>query len=450
VDAVQICARRLADITVGICVAAAIAMAPQVSVLMGVRDAAAFLDEALASVFRQTFADFELIVVDDGSTDETAAILGRLVDSRVRVVRQETARGLAAALNAGLRLARGRWVARFDADDVCEPERLERQVEAMGSTHPGTTVLGTWVRIIDAHGRPIGEMRPPPDAGTLGGLLFLSNSLVHPTVLVERDRLTAAGGYDERFSCAQDYDLWLRLAAVGCRMDVLPLHLMRYRQHRATVSRRHPARQERGAVRALQRAYAVALGRPVDASLIRLVRQAIRYGAASLSADHNRACAELLDGLVTVLSRDTRYRWVDPAPVADLLRRLREALRGHLHANARLFEQRGRLHEAALVYAELAARDHDWLAVYNHASVLQRLGATAAAVNAFEQVTCAHADRALVGGAWFHLAELSLSRGDVEAARRQVAACCALLPDHARAASLLTDQLSDRAAACTN
>jgi len=187
-------------------------MTPAVSVLMSVHDGAPGVAEAIDSVLGQTAGDLELIVVDDGSTDTTPALLARVRDPRVRVVSQART-GLTRALNRALALARAPLVARLDADDVALPERLERQRAFLERT-PEVGLLGTAAREVDAGGRLVRVVQPPVDDASLRRALIRANPFVHSSVMIRRALLVDAGGYDETLPVAQDYDLWMRLARV--------------------------------------------------------------------------------------------------------------------------------------------------------------------------------------------------------------------------------------------
>ena len=192
---------------------------PRVSVLMAVHDGAPWVKDAVASVLSQTLADLELIVVDDGSADATPALLAGVGDRRLRVERRSRA-GLTRALNAALALARAPLVARLEADDVALPERLARQV-AFLDAHPEVGVLGSAAREVNGDGREVRVVRPPEDDGALRRALIRENPMVHSTVTMRRSLVETVGGYDARFAVAQDYDLWMRLAAVT-RLANLP------------------------------------------------------------------------------------------------------------------------------------------------------------------------------------------------------------------------------------
>ena len=183
--------------------------APLVSVVMSVRNGERHLREAVDSVLDQTLESLELIVVDDGSTDGSAAVLAAIRDPRLLTISQEP-RGLAAALNAGIARARADLIARMDADDVADPKRLEIQQAAM-QERPGLALLGTAATLEDESGRELGVWRPPETQAEIRRLLPRLNPFAHPTVMFRRDVVEALGGYRESMPFAQDYDLWLRL-----------------------------------------------------------------------------------------------------------------------------------------------------------------------------------------------------------------------------------------------
>lgn len=214
---------------------------PKVSVIMPVRDGERWVSEAIRSVRDQTLAAFELVVIDDGSTDATPDILvaAAAADPRI-VVLQQQRDGLVAALNRGLAAARAPLIARLDADDVALPDRLARQVDHMAA-HPGVVLLGGWATIIDEQGRPKGrEMRPSPK--NLRATLMKKSPFIHPTVMFRAEAAHRVGGYHAAFEAGEDYDFWLRLADVG-EIAILPELLIRYREHGGSVTRTRQLRQ---------------------------------------------------------------------------------------------------------------------------------------------------------------------------------------------------------------
>jgi glycosyltransferase involved in cell wall biosynthesis len=203
---------------------------PQVSVIMPAFNAERYLAVAIDSMLGQTFEDFEIIVVDDGSTDRTADILAACDDPRVRPIRQEN-RGIAGALNTGLAAASAPLVARMDSDDLSRAERLERQVAFMRS-HDDCILLGTGVNIVCPAGLVLFERRCPEDHETISRAVWSGDSqaLIHPTIMVRTEAIRKAGGYRVEYSDAEDFDLYLRLLPLG-RAANLPEVLLDYRQH---------------------------------------------------------------------------------------------------------------------------------------------------------------------------------------------------------------------------
>lgn len=219
---------------------------PVVTVLMAVHNAAQFLTEAIDSVLRQTFEDFEFLVVDDGSTDTTAALLSACTDARLRVIRRAHNGGLSAALNIGIAEARGDLLARMDGDDVSAPQRLERQVAYMRE-HPEVLLLGTGCVRMDAAGRPFERIQYPTDAPVLQERLLAGNQFCHPSVMMRTQVVRLLGGYRALAGgAAQDYDLWLRIAEQG-EIANLPDVLLRYRIHEGQVSVSKLVRQRQAA-----------------------------------------------------------------------------------------------------------------------------------------------------------------------------------------------------------
>lgn len=212
---------------------------PKVSVLMPVHNGGRFVRLAVKSILKQTYSDFELLIVDDGSDDETPDVLAQLAkqDSRICVLRNPKKMGLGWTLNLGVQAARGEWVARMDADDVSHPERLGRQLAAV-QDDPSIDVIGTQAVDIDADGKPVGLRSVPLTHEAIRAVLPWANPMIHPSVLFRRRAVISVGSYDPNLTNVEDYDLWFRCVAGGLKLANLPDVLLGYRIVRAPYARR--------------------------------------------------------------------------------------------------------------------------------------------------------------------------------------------------------------------
>jgi glycosyltransferase involved in cell wall biosynthesis len=230
---------------------------PRVSVVMPVYDAGEFVEEAVESIRRQTFCDFELICVDDGSTDGSDCILEWLAadDGRIRVIRQKNS-GVATALNRGVAEAAGELIARMDADDVAIPERLAAQV-AFLDANPEVVCVGTRQRYIDPAGTVWGESDQPTDHADIEAKLLegWGAAIQHPSATFRKSAFDQVGGYRKAFESIEDLDLFLRLATVG-ELANLPTLLLDYRLHHASATFRKHRRQAELVPKAVAEAYA--------------------------------------------------------------------------------------------------------------------------------------------------------------------------------------------------
>ncbi|BCS55514.1 glycosyltransferase [Geobacter sp. SVR] len=215
---------------------------PLVSILMPVRNEARYLQAALSSLFRQTLPQWELIAIDDGSTDATPEILAEAAsaDPRVRVLRLP-GNGLVTALNAGLEVCRATLVARMDGDDICHPQRLARQI-AFLDAHPDVGLVACGFRHFPRSTLKQGMIgyetwqNGLADHDLIMRDRFVESPFVHPSVMIRRSLLVQAGGY-RASGWAEDYDLWLRLAEMGTRFARLHLPLFFWRDHPERATR---------------------------------------------------------------------------------------------------------------------------------------------------------------------------------------------------------------------
>lgn len=202
---------------------------------MSVHNGGRPLAVALDSIWRQTFTDFELIVVNDGSTDETAGLLASAGDRRLRVLHTEH-QGLTLSLNLALSVAQGEYSARMDADDVAHPERLAHQVEFL-DLHSAVGLCGTWAYIIDEHGRVMTLARPPIDDAAIRAQLLWDNAFFHSTWMFRTELVRSMGGYDGSVTYAQDYELASRIAREA-QLANLAIPLLSWRRARHSISGR--------------------------------------------------------------------------------------------------------------------------------------------------------------------------------------------------------------------
>jgi glycosyltransferase involved in cell wall biosynthesis len=186
-----------------------------VTVLMAVHNESRFIVDAINSLFRQTFVDFELLIVDDASTDSTPSIIAGFTDARLRVIQNEHNLGLTASLNVGLGAAFARdYIARLDGDDVARPDRLAQQVAFLDS-RPEIGIVGSSRLVVDEAGNLLYNAVALEADREIRWRMLLGNALAHPTVILRRSLLDAHHlRYDESFRTAQDYEMWTRLLMV--------------------------------------------------------------------------------------------------------------------------------------------------------------------------------------------------------------------------------------------
>ena len=268
---------------------------PAVSVLLAVHNDARFLPATLDSILGQTFDDFELVTIDDASTDATPQILQSAGDPRIRYFRNDQNAGLVRSLNRGLALCRGRLIARIDGDDLCERERFAAQVAYLAE-HPDLAGCATWTTEIDEHDQVIGALEPCEDPDHVRWSLCHTNRLYHPSIMLRRDVLAEAGGYDAAYPATEDYELWTRLIAGGERFAVVPRRLIRYRRRPGSVSAIHRDRQRTVGHQIATRYVSQLLGRPCDEQTVALMRQMMSWERvdAATSAQQVKAALKLM------------------------------------------------------------------------------------------------------------------------------------------------------------
>jgi len=251
---------------------------PQVSVLLPVFNGDRFLAAAIESVLSQKFADLELVIIDDGSTDGTADVIDSYRgDARVRSFPLPKNVGLVASLNFGLKQCRGPLIARLDADDTCQPTRLERQVAAF-SRDDKLVLHATAYDRVDPDGKLLRVGQPPLTHASLVGAMLSGNRLSHSTIMFRRSAVRLAGGYRSEWFPVEDYDLWLRLCEAG-RFEASASSEVTYLENPAGISGTTATIQSQ---RHTERAFAEISrlsGRPVtDASTARAITRSVAVG----------------------------------------------------------------------------------------------------------------------------------------------------------------------------
>jgi glycosyltransferase involved in cell wall biosynthesis len=228
----------------------------RVSVLMPVFNGGKYLAAAVESILGQTHAEFEFLVLDDGSTDSTLQILKRYAarDKRLQIVSREN-RGLVASLNELLGLAKGPLIARMDADDISLPQRFSRQVRFL-QEHSEVVCLGGNCEAIDESGRVLAPLRYETTNDAIQAILLTGRThICHPTAMMRRESLASVGGYDGNYLLAEDLDLWLRLGEVGQLANLGGPSILKYRFHGHSLSEQAGARQSNIARAACERAW---------------------------------------------------------------------------------------------------------------------------------------------------------------------------------------------------
>jgi glycosyltransferase involved in cell wall biosynthesis len=331
--------------------------APRVSVVMAVHDGERYVGAAVDSVLRQKFRDFELIVVDDGSTDRSAEIVRQHADPRVRLIANGRNLGLAPSLNVGLAEARGEFVARLDADDVAMPQRLAHQVVFM-EAHPRVALLGSWYTEMAGDGTAGAQCRLPTQHWDLRWHLCLYCPFAHSAMLWRRALVAEeVGQYDERLAYSMDLDLWRRIAEC-LQVANVPESLLYLRTHEHSMTATYGERAHEGLH--MQAAYAARLlGWPADAG-DRPEARLWRLYRLLISRPTDRSQPELLaDAAEVVRLHEAFVR--DAGVPAEVARRQRREVRERLarqllwaSRTARAGGQRGASGELLRTVAALA------------------------------------------------------------------------------------------------
>ena len=270
---------------------------PEITVLMSACNAERFLKNAVHSILAQSYSNFEFIIIDDGSSDNTWNMLTGLKDSRIKLVRNRENKGLTRSLNEGLKLARGTYIARMDADDISLPRRLEQQ-KIFLDKHPATAMVGCWIEVIDENGQKTKRFNFPIVPYLLRWRLLFTNIFAHSAVMFRKDAALDIGGYSEKMRYAQDYDLWSRIS-IHWEVANIPDVLVQWRFWEQGISAMQAKKQEEAAVQIAKRNISYLIGRYPDEVYFEYIRGLYTNKTNSLQSEDieelNRNTGELLD-----------------------------------------------------------------------------------------------------------------------------------------------------------
>jgi glycosyltransferase involved in cell wall biosynthesis len=207
---------------------------PKVSVVIPAYNAITYLPEAVDSVLRQTYTDFEALIIDDGSSDQTADWASQIADSRVKLISQEN-KGLPGARNTGIIQAQGEYIAFLDADDLWTPTKLEKQVHCL-ENNPTVGLVHTWMLLVDEHGKSTGRVMKSNAEGDAWKQVVEKNVIACPSVMVRRYCFETVGLFDRNLRSIEDWDMWIRIAA-RYPFAVIKETLAYYRQLPSSMSK---------------------------------------------------------------------------------------------------------------------------------------------------------------------------------------------------------------------
>ncbi len=397
---------------------------------MAVYNGQPFLFEAINSVLQQSFDDFEFIIINDGSQDDTEEIIASFSDQRIHCITNEKNCGLTVSLNKGLTLCRGDYVARFDSDDICMPDRFAAQVSFLNA-HSDVGICGSWADIISEQGRHVA--RTLTQSNDIKCALLFGNVLVHSSVMFRRIIHGKKIRYNKSFDYAEDYELWTRMSNVALIRNI-PKPLVRYREHTNqktnTYSNKHQEKVYKE-VRKLLKAQLHLLG--------------IHANNENIS-NHLQLVSLPFTTWLNNMNSDTLHLW---------LIQLCEANKKNLVYQEDTFFKT--LAKRWLFYCDnltdcetqsWCERTAYWLDILNSdaqvmpeeryalASLYKRINQYSKAISIFNTFVPNESDP-LYSSAQFHLGEIYHKKKQLEKARRHLLTCCKFNPEHLAAQELL-------------
>lgn len=229
-----------------------------------------YLRQAIDSILRQTFTDFEFLIINDGSTDSSAALIESYNDPRIRLVHNNTNLKLIETLNKGTKFTSGQYIARMDCDDISSSERLAKQIAFMDA-HPEVGVLGTGIYIMGSDGKTRNKVLFPIKHHLLRWGLCFYCPICHPSAFIRKDALVKVGGYDPEMLYAEDYDLWYRLSK-KTKLENLPDILLYLRKHQDSVCSTNFLLHTENATKINRAIISEVLGEDIDAYIVQCIR----------------------------------------------------------------------------------------------------------------------------------------------------------------------------------
>ncbi|MEO1693370.1 MAG: glycosyltransferase [Cyanobacteria bacterium J06631_6] len=248
-------------------------LTPKISVLMSVYNGSAYLQESIESILHQTYSDFEFIIIDDCSTDKSAAIIAKYAqkDRRIKLITNQTNIGLTKSLNKGLTLAQGEYIARQDADDISYPARLEKEVLVLEKS-ADIGLVSCNINLIDSQGNSLGKLDRACDTDIVGWYLLFYNRLAgHSQVMFRRQLVIKLRGYDEARLYSQDYELWCRLINVS-NIAILPEILLKQRRHADSISASKSLEQKKYSLEQSQQNIEGLINREINLEQVKYLR----------------------------------------------------------------------------------------------------------------------------------------------------------------------------------
>jgi glycosyltransferase involved in cell wall biosynthesis len=246
-------------------------LSPKITVLMPVYNGEKYLREAIESILCQTYTDFEFLIINDGSTDNSRKIIESYSDHRINLINNPTNIKLIKTLNKGLEIARGEYIARMDCDDISMPERFAKQVAFMDD-HKEVGLLGTSFNLIDSKGIYSGQYIVPLEHNLLCWSLCFYCPICHPSVMLRKDVVCSAGGYDAECVHAEDYELWYRLSKKSIIAN-LPDVLLCLRKHQVNISSTNFLTHTQNAKKINKLIIEDILGQTVDNHVVNCIRK---------------------------------------------------------------------------------------------------------------------------------------------------------------------------------